>query len=127
MSSTMRAVGMSNSVPYLHHKLTITAIKNGTGPAGNLFIDNIPKPAPSAGEALVKIKAFGLNRMDLLQREGRYPVPPQAPATMGVEFSGVIEGFGPDVNCDFKVGDEIFGLAYGGLSSLVSARGRRGC
>lgn len=64
--------------------------------------------------------------MDLLQREGKYPVPPQAPATMGVEFSGVIEGFGPDVNCDFKVGDEVFGLAYGGLSFLVLWSRRRG-
>lgn len=92
----------------------IAAIKNDTGPAENLFIDNTPKPIPSAGDALVKIKAFGLNRMDLLQREGKYPVPPQAPATMGVEFSGVIEGFGGDVEGDFKVGDEVFGLAYGG-------------
>lgn len=52
--------------------------------------------------------------MDLLQREGLYPLPPQAPATMGVEFSGVIESFGPDGHEDFKVGDEVFGLAYGG-------------
>lgn len=53
--------------------------------------------------------------MDLLQREGMYPVPPQAPATMGVEFSGVVESLGSGVT-DFKVGDEVFGLAYGGMS-----------
>lgn len=102
----------------------MSAIKNGTGPAENLFIDNIPKPSPSTGEALVKIKAFGLNRMDLLQREGKYPVPPQAPATMGVEFSGVIEGMDESTNCGFKVGDEVFGLAYGGefLSFCVWVR-----
>jgi NADPH2:quinone reductase len=52
--------------------------------------------------------------MDLLQREGQYPLPPQAPETMGVEFSGVIESFGPDGHEDFKTGDEVFGLAYGG-------------
>lgn len=52
--------------------------------------------------------------MDLLQREGLYPLPPQAPPTMGVEFSGVIESFGPDGHEDFKIGDEVFGLAYGG-------------
>jgi NADPH:quinone reductase-like Zn-dependent oxidoreductase len=70
----------------------------------------------------VKIKAFGLNRMDLLQREGNYALPPQAPKTLGVEFSGVIESLGPkpDVDIegvkkeDLKVGDEVFGLAYGG-------------
>ncbi|KAJ5688639.1 quinone oxidoreductase [Penicillium macrosclerotiorum] len=97
MASTMRAVG----------------IQGGKGPATSLFIDTIAKPAPAPGQALVKIRAFGLNRMDLLQREGVYPVPPQAPATMGVEFSGVVEGFGGDEPCDFKVGDEVFGLAYG--------------
>lgn len=52
--------------------------------------------------------------MDLLQREGRYPVPPQAPKTLGVEFSGIIESFGSSPPEDFKIGDEVFGLAYGG-------------
>ncbi|KAI1418654.1 quinone oxidoreductase putative [Hypoxylon sp. FL1857] len=90
-------------------------IKGGKGPATSLFInDQTPKPEPKEGEALVHIKAFGLNRMDLIQREGRYPVPPQAPATLGVEFSGIIESFGPGSHGDFKVGDAVFGLAYGG-------------
>ncbi|EDN04162.1 zeta-crystallin/quinone reductase (NADPH) [Histoplasma capsulatum] len=89
-------------------------IKGGKGPAANLFINIIPKPLPVVGEALVKIKAFGLNRMDLLQREGMYPVPPQAPKILGVEFSGVIESLGDGDCLDFKVGDEVFGLAYGG-------------
>ena len=52
--------------------------------------------------------------MDLLQREGRYPVPPQAPKTLGVEFSGTIESVGPKAERSFTVGDEVFGLAYGG-------------
>ena len=56
--------------------------------------------------------------MDLLQREGKYPVPPQAPATLGVEFSGVIECFGGEAERGFQVGDEVFGLAYGGESPL---------
>lgn len=61
--------------------------------------------------------------MDLLQREGYYPVPPQAPKTLGVEFSGVIESLGNGKEKGgFKVGDEVFGLAYGGqLSCLVSS------
>lgn len=65
----------------------------------------------------MKIKAFGLNRMDLLQREGKYPLPPQAPSTMGVEFSGTVEEFGEAEGADsngFKIGDEVLGLAYGG-------------
>jgi len=89
-------------------------IKDKKGPATSLYITEIPKPTPSDGEAIVKIKAFGLNRMDLLQREGRYPVPPQAPSTLGVEFSGTIESLGTGHKDGFKAGDEVFGLAYGG-------------
>ncbi|KAF2102241.1 GroES-like protein [Rhizodiscina lignyota] len=98
MAETMRAVD----------------IKNGAGPIEALFINEIPKPKPTATQALVKIKYFGLNRMDLSQREGGYPVPPQAPKTLGVEFSGVIEAFGNEPERGFNIGDEVFGLAYGG-------------
>lgn len=61
--------------------------------------------------------------MDLLQREGHYPLPPQAGKTLGVEFSGIVVGLGPPREVDgegdkqvegFKNGDEVFGLAYGG-------------
>ena len=92
-----------------------TDIKDGTGPATSLYnSSSTPKPTPRPTDALVKIKCFGLNRMDLLQREGHYPVPPQAPKTLGVEFSGIIESFGSDAESGFKKGDEVFGLAYGG-------------
>lgn len=79
-----------------------------------MFINDIPRPKITGAQALVKVKAFGLNRMDLLQREGQYPLPPQAPATMGVEFSGTIEELAEGSECDFKKGDAVFGLAYGG-------------
>lgn len=52
--------------------------------------------------------------MDLMQREGNYPVPPQAPSTLGVEFSGVIEEVASEAESGFKKGDAVFGLAYGG-------------
>jgi NADPH:quinone reductase-like Zn-dependent oxidoreductase len=93
----------------------ITDIKNGTGPISSLFLNpQVPKPHPSASQALVKIHCFGLNRMDLMQREGKYNVPPQAGPILGVEFSGHIEELGPGAGGEFKVGDEVFGLAYGG-------------
>ncbi|KAL9596916.1 MAG: hypothetical protein Q9219_005479 [cf. Caloplaca sp. 3 TL-2023] len=97
--------------------MQVVAIHNSSGPATALHITTIPKPTPTPSSAIVKIRAFGLNRMDLLQREGKYPVPPQAPSTLGVEFSGVIESLeGGEQGGDeaFEVGDEVFGLAYGG-------------
>ncbi|KAL7935679.1 putative quinone oxidoreductase [Trichoderma chlorosporum] len=90
-------------------------IRGGQGDRDALFINaDTPKPTPADGQALVKIKAFGINRMDIIQRLGEYPVPPQAPKTLGVEFSGVIESFGPGNHGTFKQGDEVLGLAYGG-------------
>jgi putative PIG3 family NAD(P)H quinone oxidoreductase len=80
-----------------------------------LFINaETPKPTAQQGQAVVKVVAFGINRMDLSQRRGGYPVPPQAPATLGVEFSGVIEALGAGDHRGLSEGDEVFGLAYGG-------------
>ncbi|KAL6796392.1 putative quinone oxidoreductase [Trichoderma sp. SZMC 28013] len=90
-------------------------IRGGKGERDALFInDHTPKPTPGEGQALVKVKAFGINRMDIIQRLGEYPVPPQAPKTLGVEFSGIIEIFGPGNHGTFNEGDEVLGLAYGG-------------
>lgn len=110
-------------------------IKDGTGPASSLYIGTQPVPvfhstplADGAGpEVLVKVKAFGLNRADVLQREGKYPVPSGAPDVLGLEFSGVVEAIGPTLHDDDRaaqqpeahtyrpqVGDEVFGLALGG-------------
>lgn len=90
-------------------------IKGGKGERDALFINaETPKPVPTAGQTLVKIKAFGINRADIMQRRGSYNPPPQASRTLGVEYSGVIESFGSDDHQGFKVGDEVFGLAYGG-------------
>lgn len=112
--------GMLNEKSLTSSAFLYSDIKGGAGPADALFINTIPKPKPKISDAVVKIKAFGLNRMDLLQRQGHYPVPPQAPRTLGVEFSGVVESLGPEPERDFKVGDEVFGLAYGGSLSFVS-------
>ena len=118
MADTMRAIG-ENTISAVHLEpgltlQTLTDIKNGKGDADSLFVAEVPKPKPKDTEALVKIKAFGLNRMDLLQREGNYPVPPQAPRILGVEFSGIIESFGKTPESGFNIDDEVFGLAYGG-------------
>ena len=94
-------------------------IEGGIGPASALFINpDTPKPVPGKSQALVKVKAFGLNRMDIIQREGKYPVPPQAPSTLGVEFSGIIQSLGDGPVNGFKEGHAVFGLAYGGENDL---------
>ncbi|KAE8337116.1 hypothetical protein BDV24DRAFT_140599 [Aspergillus arachidicola] len=51
-------------------------VEGGKGPAGSMLIEQIPKPTPGADEVLVEIEAFGVNRKDPLQREGRYLLPP---------------------------------------------------
>lgn len=74
-------------------------VKNGKGNADALFIeDGVPDPVPTSNRILVRIKAFGLNRMDIMQREDRYPYPllPESGKIMGVEFSGIVENKGPD-------------------------------
>lgn len=78
----------------------------------------IPKPVPKEGQALVRVKAFGLNRADIMQRDGEYPVPPWAGKILGLEFSGIIEELGENSEPSFSVGDEVFSLTYGGKKTL---------
>lgn len=118
MGSTMKAVGSCKQrfIPVQIFFLRTSDIKDGKGPIDALHITDVPKPKLGESQALVKIKAFGLNRMDLLQREGKYPVPPGASKILGVEFSGTIAELGAEGGGKegFKEGDEVFGLAYGG-------------
>ncbi|KAI0351397.1 quinone oxidoreductase [Trametes cingulata] len=88
-------------------------VKHNQGPAENLYLGNAEKPSPGPGKVLVKVKAFGLNRMDILQREGRYPLPPGAPDILGVEFSGHVVQVGDGVS-EWNAGDEVLGLTSGG-------------
>ncbi|KAJ7205962.1 quinone oxidoreductase [Mycena pura] len=88
-------------------------VKNGAGPAEDLYIGEVENPAPRANEVLVKIKAFGLNRMDILQRNGNYPPPAGSSTVLGVEFAGHVAAVGDDVT-QWSVGDEVMGLVGGG-------------
>ena len=80
-------------------KMKAVGIKNGRGNADAFFIDdNVPDPIASSGRILIAIKSFGLNRMDIMQREDKYPYPllPESGKILGVEFSGLVEEVGPD-------------------------------
>ncbi|KAH7314004.1 quinone oxidoreductase [Rhizoctonia solani] len=88
-------------------------VKNKGELADDLYIGERPKPAPDSKEVLVKVAAFGVNRMDLMQRKGGYPLPAGTSDILGVEFSGTIEELGSEAS-GFEVGQEVIGLAYGG-------------
>ena len=72
-----------------------------------------PVPKPAAGEVLIKVAAAGVNRPDVLQRQGNYPVPPGASDIPGLEVAGEIVALGPEVT-GWKLGDRCMALLAGG-------------
>jgi putative PIG3 family NAD(P)H quinone oxidoreductase len=71
-----------------------------------------PSPAPGEGEVLIRVAAAGVNRPDLLQRQGKYPPPPGASPVMGLEVAGTIESVGAGTG--WKTGDRVCALVPGG-------------
>ena len=59
--------------------------------------EEVPDPVPGDGEVVIDVAAAGVNRADLLQRQGFYPPPPGAPSYLGLECSGAIADIGPGV------------------------------
>ena len=85
-----------------------------------LDVREVPDPEPKAGEVLVKVAAAGINRADLLQRQGNYPPPHGAPPYLGMECSGTITELGDGVT-GWNVGDQVCALlAGGGYAELVA-------
>jgi NADPH2:quinone reductase len=72
-----------------------------------------PVPQPAAGEVLIKVKAAGVNRPDVLQRMGHYPVPPGASDIPGLEVAGTIVALGAGVH-EWKLGETVCALVQGG-------------
>ena len=73
----------------------------------------VPDPVPGPGEVVIEIAASGVNRADLMQREGRYPPPPGAPPYPGLECSGRVRSVGDGVT-GWRPGDEVCALLAGG-------------
>ena len=97
---------------------------NGHGGPDVLRLGQRPAPVPGAGELLIRVTASGVNRPDVLQRGGFYPVPPGASDIPGLEVAGVVvEGDNAAMAAaGFKVGDRVCALvAGGGYAALCAA------
>jgi putative PIG3 family NAD(P)H quinone oxidoreductase len=103
------------------------------GPPDVLRLVTRPEPEPSAGEVLIAVAAAGVNRPDLMQREGRYPPPPGSTDIPGLELAGRIVKLGPPDDSGaprsasgraWAIGDEVCALvAGGGYAELCVAPG----
>lgn len=91
------------------HAITVTE----PGGPEQLQWSEVPTPSPAEGEVLVKTTAVGVNRADLLQRQGHYPPPKGISDVMGLEATGTVAELGKGVT-GMSVGDEVVCLLAGG-------------
>ncbi len=78
-----------------------------------LTFAEVPDPEPGPGQILIRVRAAGINRADLLQRRGRYPSPPGESEILGLEVAGEVEALGPGV-AGVAPRDRVFALVAGG-------------
>ena len=79
-----------------------------------LELREVATPQPAADQVLVRVRAAGVNRADLLQRAGHYPPPPGSPLDIpGLEFAGEVAELGPEARL-WKPGKRVFGITGGG-------------
>jgi putative PIG3 family NAD(P)H quinone oxidoreductase len=90
-----------------------------------LQIRDVEAPVIDDDQLLVRVRASGLNRADIHQRNGGYPAPPGSPADIpGLEYAGEVVELGKDVR-DFAIGDRVFGIAGGGAhAELIAVHAR---
>jgi NADPH:quinone reductase len=96
----------------LPSRMTAIAIKTPGGPEV-LVPEERAVPVPAETEVLVRVRAAGVNRPDVMQRKGQYPPPPGAPDIPGLEVAGEVVAVGDKVK-RWKVGDKICALVSGG-------------
>jgi NADPH2:quinone reductase len=87
-------------------------VKEPGGPETLVMGEGEP-PEPLANEVLIKVAAAGVNRPDVLQRQGLYPPPPDSTPILGLEVSGEVAGLGEKAS-RFQVGEKICALTNGG-------------
>ncbi|MBA1155831.1 NAD(P)H-quinone oxidoreductase [Microvirga mediterraneensis] len=88
-------------------------IAEGSGGPEVLKVVQRPVPTPKEGEILVRVRAAGVNRPDVIQRQGGYPPPPGAPDILGLEVAGEVAATGPNA-ARFAVGAPVMALVPGG-------------
>jgi NADPH:quinone reductase len=93
-------------------RMTAIGIKAPGGPE-MLVPEQRPVPTPGQAEILVKVAAAGVNRPDVMQRQGLYPPPAGAPDIPGLEIAGEVVALGPNVK-RWKTGDRVMALVVGG-------------
>jgi putative PIG3 family NAD(P)H quinone oxidoreductase len=98
--------------PAIPNFMTAVAITEHGGPSV-LKPEERPVPRPRPGEILIKVKAAGVNRPDVVQRKGHYPPPPGASDLPGLEAAGEIVALGADVT-RWQIGDTVTALTPGG-------------
>jgi NADPH2:quinone reductase len=92
--------------------MTAIGIKAPGGPE-MLVPEQRPMPVPGEGELLIRVRAAGVNRPDVMQRKGLYPAPKGAPDIPGLEIAGEIAALGPAIK-RWKEGDRVMALVVGG-------------
>jgi NADPH2:quinone reductase len=85
-----------------------------------LSIGEMPAPVAGPGEVLIAVKAAGVSRADVMQRQGNYPPPPGASAILGLEVAGTVAACGPEVT-RWHPGDEVCALTNGGGYAELAA------
>ena len=83
---------------------------------GTPIWSDVENPVIKPEELLIKIRAVGVNRADLLQRQGKYPSPEGCPPWMGLEIAGEVVQIGDEAKAksDYKIGDKVCALLGGG-------------
>ena len=94
-------------------RMTAIAVEGGKGPAEALKVVEIATPKPGPGQILIRVRAAGVNRPDLIQRMGFYPPPPGSPDTMGLEVAGEVAAVGEGV-ARWREKDAVVALLGGG-------------
>lgn len=93
--------------------MRVIEIEGGSGPAEALRVSERPDPVAGPGQIRIRVRAAGVNRPDLLQRQGRYPPPPGAPDILGLEVAGEVDQVG-DGAARWRIGDRVCALLGGG-------------